>query len=114
MLILMCSASQVNALAQIIIALTQTYGAWPQLIRSGSSKCGQSYLYPLVGLFKDIPIYIKAVFFRQQRVFLRIQVRMGSMFAKLRYYTLAKTCIVLENFKYNSAYVELEISRGIK
>lgn len=39
---------------------------------------------------------------------------MGSVSAKLRYYTLAKTCIVLENCKYSSAYVELGISRGIK
>lgn len=40
--------------------------------------------------------------------------RMGSVFAKLRRYTLAKTCIVLENCKYGNAYVELEISKGIK
>lgn len=46
------------------------YGAWSQLIRSGSSENGQSYLYLLACLFKDIPIYIKAVFFRQYRVFL--------------------------------------------
>lgn len=89
------------------------YGACSQLIRSGSSKCGQSYLYVLVCLFKDVPIYIKAVFFRQHRVFLGVQVRMGSMFANLRYYTLVKT-YVLENCKYSTAYVELEISRGMK
>lgn len=70
MLTLTCSASQVNALAQIIITLAQIYGAWSHLTRSGTSKCGQSYLYLVVGLFKDIPIYIKAVFFRQHRVFL--------------------------------------------
>lgn len=67
MFILRCSASQVNAVAQVIITLTKMYGAWSQLIRSGSSKWGQSYLYLLVCLFKDISIYIKAVFFRQPK-----------------------------------------------
>lgn len=57
-----CSASQGNVLAHISITLTQMYGACSQLIRSGSSKCGQSYLYVLVCVFKDIPIDIKVSF----------------------------------------------------
>ena len=66
----MYSAFQVNALARVIITLTQLYGTWSQLIRSGSAKCGQSYLHLLVCLFKDILIYIKVVFFRQHRALL--------------------------------------------
>jgi len=61
------SASQVNALAQIIIALTQL---WSQLIRSGSSEGGQSCLCMFVCVSIQVPIYIEVVCCRRHRALL--------------------------------------------